>query len=340
MKLGDAPQGQGVLYPVALILLDDAGTGQDAADVFGGVPLVSVGAHLHHPRVKGVHHALQGLQRHGPDDVGGLGGLLEVVKAQSRHGGGGGGAGHQGQTLLRAEGNGLQTGLFQGLVAGQQLALVIGLAPADEHQGHVGLGGQIAHAAVPGGPGGHAPVQELAVLLQQLQPHAAVALAQVLQDHQHDAPHPLDAQGLAQGDGVGQDDVLLQLGRLLFADGLGTQGAKAGGDTVHHLLLVHPALHQLAGLVHPLAIVGGELHLCTLPAHSDKLLHGDGLTQHDGFLFRVHNVPPHCAPPPGSTFSQAAAQQLLNFNAPKLTARSGPRCPRYPSWSRGPGRIP
>ena len=296
MELGDAPQGQGILHPVAPILLDDAGPGQDAADILGGVPLVSVGAHLHDPRIKGVHHALQGLQRHGPDDVGGLGGLLEVIEPQGGHGGGGGGAGHQGQALFRAEGDGLQPGLLQGLVAGQQLPLVIGLAPANEHQGHVGLGGEIAHAAVPGGPGGHAPVQELAILLQQLQPHAAIALAQVLQDHQHHAPHPLDAQRLAQGDGVGQDDVLLELGRLLLADGLGTQRAEAGGDAVHHFSLVHPALHQLAGLAHPLAIVVGELHLCAKAAHGDKLLHGDGLTQHHSLLFLFHGQYLPCTP--------------------------------------------
>ena len=293
MELGDAAQGQGVLHTAAAVLFHDAGALQQTADVAGGVGLVGVRTDRLHPGVKGVHHALQGLDRHGTDDVGGLGGLLQVPQGQSGHGGGGGSSGHQGQALLGAQGDGLQTGLGQCLRAGEQLALVVGLAPADEHQGHVGLGGEVAHAAVAGGPGGQPAVQEPAVLLQHQQPDAAVSLAQVLQDHQHDTTNPLDAQGLAHRNGVGQNDILLELGGLVLVDGLGAQRTEAGGHAVHDLALVHPAFHQRPGARHAGLVLRGEGDLGPEPGHGYKVFQGNGLAQGDLHLTFHHvDVPP------------------------------------------------
>ena len=153
----------------------------------------------------------------------------------------------------------------------------------------MGLGGQIADAAVSGCPGGQPQVQEVPVPLQHTQPHAAVPLAQVLQDHEHDAPDLLDAERFSHGDGVGQNDVLLELGGLLLADCLGAQGPKAGGDAVHYPFFRHPALHQGTGAVHPLTVGGRKLHFGAEPGYRHKLLQRDGGTQQD-FFDRIHDI--------------------------------------------------
>ena len=279
MELGDAPQGQGVLHPAAPVLLHNARPLEHPADVLRGVELVRVGPDGHHPGVEGVDNPFHGLQGHGPHDVGGLGGVEHVIEGQGGHGGGGGGARHQGQPLLGGEDHGLQPGPGQRLGPLQQLALVVGLPPAQQHQGHMGLGGEVAHAAVSGGVGGQTGVEEVPVFFQYAHPHAAVPLADVLQHHKHDAPHPLHAQGLAHRDGVGQNDVLLELGGGLLVDGLGAQGPEAGGDAIHHPLLLHPLLHQSPGTVYAGYVFRGKRHLPPEPGHGDEVLQGDGLAQ-------------------------------------------------------------
>ena len=160
----------------------------------------------------------------------------------------------------------------------------------------MGFRAQIPHTAVPRCPRHQVPVQKLPVLFQHFQPHAAVALAQVLEHHQKGSPDRFFAQGLAHRGGMGQNDVLLELGRFVLVNGLGAQGPEARGHPVHNLFLFHPLLHQGPGLVDPSLIGFTESYLRLVPDHCQEVLQINFTAQFNCPCHTLTFLPQHFPP--------------------------------------------
>ena len=259
----------------------------------------------HDPGIEGIHHSLEDLQAHGPHHIGGPGRLEQVIKTDGSQGRGRRGAGHQGQPFLGSQGKGLQSRLCQGVPAFQQFPLIPGFPPSGDHQGHVGLRAQVSHAAVSRSPGRHSPVQELPDLFQHFQTDPAVSLAQILEHHQKGSPDRFFRQRFPYGHGMGQDDVLLELGSFFPADGFGAQGPETGGDPVHDFFFFHPFFHQGSGPVHPFTIPGRKFHRCMEPGHGHEIFQIDFRSKDNCLSHGVTSLP---------------------------VSRSGLRCPQCPFW--------
>ncbi len=295
VKLGDAPQGVGVLHPVLLAVVQNFGALQQLAHVLGHQHLALLAADLMDAGVKGVAQAGEALEVHRADDVAQLGGADGVIQGQGAHGGHGAGAVGHAQALFAHQGvQGVDTRLGHGVGAGHELALVVGLSLAQHGQGHVGQGGQVAggaQGALLGDPGVDALVEHLNHHLHQQGAHAGHAAAQGVGPQQQHAAHHFLGVGLAGAGAVAENQVGGQLVAHLLGDGHLLEVTEAGGDAVGHAALLGDLLGQGAGLLHGLQGGAGQLHRGAVPGDGHKALQVQAMAVQDDVLDggRIHN---------------------------------------------------
>ena len=232
-----------------------------------------MGANRMDPGVQGVLHTPVGFEAHGSGDVRRLHEADGVVDRQSAHGGHGLGAVDESQALLGHQLHSGNPGPFHGYVPGQDLSFILRLAQAQHGQHHVGQGGQVAagaQGALLGNDRRNAPVQHGHQGLHQLQTGAGKALGQVVDPQEHD--------------GVGDNQVSLELPALVLGDGHIAEFPKTGGNPIHHGSLVHQHIHHLAGLQNALLGLRGKGHRGVVPANCRQLLQGQCMACDQNFF--------------------------------------------------------
>ena len=217
--LGGRAHGVGVLDPG----LDLAGEQVAARRCTGGWPPALRMAPAK-PRTScrrrfvGLHVGQQGLQRHGRGDLGLLQPAVHVVQVDGAHGRQQVRAVDGGQAVAGLQAGHGNAGPVQGLGAGQQLALVVGLAFAHHQQGDLGHGGQVAAGAdrpLLADEGRDALVEHLHQGLGDLRPAARMAVGVHVDASGHGAAHVLDGRRVADAGGVVVDQVFLELAHLV-----------------------------------------------------------------------------------------------------------------------------
>ena len=216
-----------------------------------------------HPLLEGVQLSGEGGESQGADEVGHPGRLEGVVKVQAAYAGHGAGAVGDAQALLAHQGvQGLDAGAGHGFAAGETLALIECLAPAQQHQAHMAERRKVA-----GGPQGaflrdhrgHALVQHINQHFHQNRPHAAEALAQGVGPQDHHAADLLHGVRFAGGGTVAEDQIGGQLAAPLVRHRHRGKVAKAGGDAVGNPLFPGDFLRQGSGAGQSLP--GGRIQL-------------------------------------------------------------------------------
>ena len=160
--LGRAAEGIGVLHPGRGI--DQLAAAEQTAHVGRAHLLATMVAHRVEPGIKGTRHRLCRLQAHGHGELGVPDQILGIDQGQTGQRRRDRRAVVEGQSLLGRQPDRLQARLSHRLERGQTFALVAGLALADERQGQVREGGQIAagtHRSLLGDQRVHAPIQHL-----------------------------------------------------------------------------------------------------------------------------------------------------------------------------------
>ena len=281
VDLGDTAQGVGVLNPGVLAVAQDLAALCQQADVLRHLDLPDLSPDRVHPLLKSVQLSGEGGEGHGGHQVRKLGRLDGVVEVQCPHAGHGAGAVGHAQALLAHQGlQGGEARTLHGLRAGEDLALVDGLAPAQEHQAHVGQGRQIAggpQGALLGHHGDDAPVEHLHQELHQDGAHAADAHAQRVGPQEHHAPDHLFGVGFAGGSAVAEDQVGGQAAAHLLRHRHGGEVAKAGGDAVGHPVLPRDLLRQGPGAGHGLPGLLRQLHGRAVPGRRYKGFKGQAV---------------------------------------------------------------
>ena len=206
VDLGDAAQGIGVLDPVLLAVVQDLRAGQQQAHVRGHRHLALLAPHLVDPGVEGVPQAGEGLEVHRGHRIGQLGGADRVVEGQGADAGHGAGAVGHAQPLLAQQGvQGLDPCPLHGLPSGEQLPPIPGLSPAQQREGHMGQGGQVAggpQRALLGHHRAHVLVEHPDHHLDQQGPHPRYSAAQGVGPQEEHPPDHLPGVGLAGGGAV------------------------------------------------------------------------------------------------------------------------------------------
>ena len=134
---------------------------------------------------------------------------------------------------------GSMPGAPQRLAAGEDCALELRFAFADQDQRHVGERSQIArraHAALRRHDGRDAAIQQIAEPLGDQRPDAREALREDVGADQHHGAHDVARQRIADAGAVGADHVALQLVEIFAGNADVGQQADAGIDGVDRVV--------------------------------------------------------------------------------------------------------
>ena len=188
--------------------------------------------------------------------------LLRFEKRKGADGLHGLGAVHQGEALLRLEHHRLEPRAPQRFAPGQPLAAEERLALADQHQGEVRQGSEIAaraHRALLGHDGDDVPLEQRDQEVQRALADSAVPSGEHVRAKQHQRAHCLRRQGDAHSGGVRMQQVALQLAEIGARDGHLGQRAEPGVHAVGGDAALGDAVHQPARGPHALARRRGDL---------------------------------------------------------------------------------
>ncbi|MPN00746.1 hypothetical protein SDC9_147942 [bioreactor metagenome] len=222
-------------------------------------------------RIEGLDRALYGFQRQaaGHQACGQHAFGLEQTRQRQR--GGDLGSIQQRQPLLGTQHKGLQTDMFHGFTAADDLAVHLGLPLADQHAGQVRQRRQIARSAHRPLGGNHG--QDIGIGQRQQRVHQRRAGSRMPagQTHglggQHQTHHMI-RQWLARAHAVRKHQIALQLGQTLMGNLGRSQLAETSVDAVDNLVFIDDVLHMRLGLAH--GGIGGlrhaELHAAVLNA--------------------------------------------------------------------------
>ncbi len=198
-----------------------------------------MGPHLVHGGVERLHTAVESLQRHGADPVGGAAQppgpdeRPDTVGAHELR------AVQQGQSLLRLELNGAPPLRLQHLGSGNDLPFILHLAQTEQRQAQVGQRCQVARGAQRPlliDDGEDIGVEKIGQTLDGAELNARVAVGERLDLEEQHQPDDLVRDALAGAAGVGHHQVLLQLGQLVGLHGDIAERAETGRNTVDGLL--------------------------------------------------------------------------------------------------------
>lgn len=204
------------------------------------------------PFVEGEGNAVEGLDGDACRDVRRFGERFGVEEGQDRHGTHGGRAVVEGESFLRAKLHGREPGSGEGFRRGHSPTAEAHLAEAEERQGQVGEGAEVA--ARTEGPLAwdervDSKIEKGHELVQHCEADAGEAPDEAVDPKEHHGPDHVLGEGLAHTAGMALQKIFLKKPPVLPGDLHRGEIAEPRGDSVDHVIGTLPGLHGRGGLL-------------------------------------------------------------------------------------------
>jgi hypothetical protein len=252
--LGDRAQRVGILHAGIVLLVggDDLGAFEQAEDGAGGAHLAGLAADLVEAVVEESVRGAAGVERHGGRAMGGAGEMIDIGEHEGADGAHHVGAVDEGEPFLRLQFDRGEVCAGQRVRPRKVLTLICRFAFAEQDEGGVGEGREVARGAdgPPGGDDGRdAGVQQVEDALNEVGPGAGMAPAEAGGLDEHHRANDIVGQRFADAGGVGADEVVLDIAELFGVDADAGEGAEAGVDAVDRLFAGGVLINDGAGAV-------------------------------------------------------------------------------------------
>jgi hypothetical protein len=195
-------------------------------------------------------NGLEGFEREGGNDVGGVGEGEGVDESEGEQGGHEGGAVGEGEAFFGEKGGRGELRGGEGFSGGEGLAEVFDVAESEHGEGHVREGGKIAAGAdgtLCGDDGVDGMVEHVVDELEGGERDARVAEGEGVGASQHGGADDFGGERVADARRVAHDEVFLELGELVEWDYAVLEGAEAGSDAVDEVAAGYDVVDDGAG---------------------------------------------------------------------------------------------
>ena len=268
----------------------NGGAFEELQEMRCAVDLAEVGAGEMEARVEGGGSATEGFHREGGCGLGGVEEGLERGELEAAEGEHGLGAVEQRDAFLGLKREGRETSGGETLGGGEDSAVVVGEAFADEDEGHVGEGGEVAagsDAAARRNDGRDVVIEKVADTLSDDGTNAGEALGEDVGADEHHAANDGSWERFADAAAVGADEVDLHLLDFVVVEADVGEEADAGIERVDGSGATHGRFDGLAGAGHAFNSERRELDSLSTGGNGNYVFYGEALAIQNGHDRRV-----------------------------------------------------